>query len=47
MAEDANLTEGDMHLARTQGLDLGPLECPSISELKARIKAARLDRQRT
>ena len=44
MAEDADLTEDDMHLARTQGLDLGPLECSSISEVKARIKAARSDR---
>ena len=44
MAEDANPTEDDMHLARTQGLDLGPLECLGISELKAWIKAARSDR---
>ena len=39
MAEDANLTEGDMHLARAQGPDLGPLECSGISEVKAWIKA--------
>ena len=44
MAEDADLTEDDMHLARTQGLDPGSLECLSISELKAWIKAARSDR---
>ena len=44
MAEDANLTEDDMHLARTQGPDLGPLGCLSISELKAWIKAARSGR---
>ena len=44
MAEDANLTEDDMHLARTQGLDLGPLGCSGISEVNARIKATRSDR---
>ncbi len=44
MAEDVSLTEDDMNLARTQGPDLGPLECPNISELKAWIKAARSDR---
>ena len=44
MAEDANPTEDDMHLARTQGPDLGPLGCSGISEVKALIKAARSDR---
>ena len=44
MSEDTSLTEDDMHLARTQGLDLGPPECSNISELKAWIKAARSDR---
>ena len=40
MAEDADLTEDDMHLARTQALDLAPPECPGISEVKVWIKAA-------
>ena len=44
IAEDANLTEDDMHLARTQGIDSGPLECSGISEGEARIKAARSGR---
>ena len=44
MAEEGQLSEDDMDLARTQGLDLGPLECSGISEVKAWIKAARSDR---
>ena len=47
MAEEGQLSGDDMHPARTQGLDLGPLECSSISEVKARIKAARSDQQHT
>jgi len=34
MAADANLTEDDMHLARTEGVDLDPLECSGIAEVK-------------
>ena len=44
MAEEGQLSEDDMHLARTQGLDLAPLEFSGISEVKAWIKAARSDR---
>ena len=32
MAEDANLTEGDMHLARTPFST--PPECPGIAKVK-------------
>ena len=38
MAADANLTEDDMHLARTEGVDLGPLECSGIAEVKKWIR---------
>ena len=38
MAENEILTEDDVRLARTQGPDLGPLGCLSISELKAWMK---------
>ena len=33
MAEDADLTEGDMDPARTEGADLDPPECPGILEV--------------
>jgi len=44
MAEEGQLSEDDIHLTRTQGLDLGPLGCSGISEVNARIKATRSDR---
>ena len=37
-AEDADLTEGDMHLAYTHR---GPPECPGIAEVKRRTRDPR------
>jgi hypothetical protein len=41
MAADENLTEEEMDLGRTEGLDLAPLECPSAAEVQRWIKEAR------
>ena len=41
MAADGELTEEEMNLARTGGLDLAPLECSSLKEVKGWIKATR------
>lgn len=44
MAADGDLSEDEMDLARTEGLDLGPLECSSVTEVKGWIRAARSGR---
>ena len=44
MAADGDLSEGEMDLARTEGLDLGPLECSGVTEVKGWIWAARSGR---
>ena len=41
MAEEGQFGEGDLDLARTEGPDLASLECPSVTEVRAWIKAAR------
>jgi hypothetical protein len=41
MAAGDNLTEEEMNLGRTEGLDLAPFECPSASEVQLWIKEAR------
>ena len=41
MAADGDLSEDEMDLARTEGLDLGPLECSSVTEVKGWIRPAR------
>jgi len=41
MAADANLTEDDMHLARTEGANLDPLECSGIAGAKKWIRDSR------
>jgi len=44
MAEEGQFSEGDLDLARTEGLDLAPLECSGVTEVRAWIKAARSGR---
>ena len=44
MAADGDLSEDEMDLARTEGLDLRPLECSSATEVKGWIRAARSGR---
>jgi len=44
MAADGDLSEDEMDLARTEGLNLGPLECSSLTEVKGWIRAARSGR---
>ena len=44
MAADGDLSEDEMDLARTEGLDLGPLECSSVTDVKGWIRAARSGR---
>ena len=44
MAEEGEFSEDDMDLARTEGLDLAPLECSSVAEVKKWIGAARSGR---
>ena len=44
MAAEGELTEDDLDLARTEGFDLGPLECSSVKEVKFWINAARSSR---
>ena len=44
MAAEGDLTEDDLDLARTEGFDLGPLECSSVKEVKFWINAARSSR---
>ena len=41
MAADANLTEDDMNLARTEELDFGPLGCSGIADVKKWIRDSR------
>ena len=41
MAADEDLDEEEMDLARTEGLDLAPLECPSAAEVQSWIKESR------
>jgi len=41
MAADGDLSEDEMDLSRTEGLDLGPLECSSVTEVKGWIRPAR------
>jgi hypothetical protein len=41
MAADEDLTEEEMNLGRTEGLDLAPLECSSATEVQRWIKEAR------
>ena len=40
-ASDADLDEDEMNLARTEGLDLPPLECSSVAEVQRWIKESR------
>ena len=42
MAADEDLDEEEMNLARTEGLDLSPLECSSAAEVQSWIKESRL-----
>jgi hypothetical protein len=42
MAADEDLDEEEMNLARTEGLDLAPLECSSAAEVQSWIKESRL-----
>ena len=42
MAADGDLDEEEMNLARTEGLDLAPLECSSAAEVQSWIKESRL-----
>ena len=44
MAAEGELTEDDLDFARTEGFDLGPLECSSVKEVKSWINAARSSR---
>ena len=44
MAAEGELTEDELDLARKEGFDLGPFECPSVKEVKSWIKAARSGR---
>ena len=44
MAAEGELTEDDLDLARTEGFDLGSLECSSVREVKSWINAARSSR---
>jgi hypothetical protein len=41
MAADAGMTEDDLQLARTEGLEPPPLEFSSAKEIKGWIKASR------
>ena len=41
MAADGDLDEEEMNLARTEGLDLAPLECSSVAEVQRWIKEPR------
>ena len=41
MAADGDLDEEEMNLARTEGLDLAPLECSSAAEVQSWIKESR------
>ena len=41
MAEDADLTEGDMHLAPARTPISTPPECPGIAEVKKRTRDSR------
>ena len=41
MAADEDLDEEEMDLARTEGPDLPPLECPSAAEVQSSIKESR------
>ena len=41
MAADGDLDEEEMNLARTEGLDLAPLECSSVAEVQRWIKESR------
>jgi len=44
MAEEGQFSEVDLDLARTEGLDLAPLECSSVTEVRAWIRAVRSSR---